>query len=184
MKDRNRVCPVEIAGSLDSKIRRWLQNPVKILEPYVKKGITALDIGCGPGFFSVAIAGLVGENGKVIAADLQEGMLQKLNQKIKGTELEKRIILHKCEKDKIGFAGKVDFILAFYMVHEVPNQENFFQELKSLLNENGTIFIVEPKLFHVSKKAFEETVRKTESVGLKPAEYPRLPFSWAVLLKN
>jgi ubiquinone/menaquinone biosynthesis C-methylase UbiE len=184
MENRNRVCPVEIAGSLDSKIRRWLQNPVKILKPYVKKGIKALDIGCGPGFFTIAIAELIGENGKVIAADLQEGMLQKLNKKIRGTELEKRVKPHKCEKDKIGLSEKVDFILAFYMVHEVPNQQEFLRELKSLLNDNGTIFIVEPKLFHVSKKAFKETLRKAESAGLKPFEYPKLPFSWAVLLNN
>ncbi|MEJ2617672.1 MAG: class I SAM-dependent methyltransferase [Ignavibacteriaceae bacterium] len=182
MSERNRVCPVELAGSLDSKIRRWLQNPVKILKPYVKKDITAMDIGCGPGFFTLPIAQLVGENGRVIAADLQEGMLQKLHQKIKGTELEGRISLHKCEKDKIGIIEKVDFILAFYMVHEIPEQFNFFSELKSVLNPNGLIFIVEPKLFHVSKKAFENMLLKAESAGLKPVEYPHLTLSRAVIL--
>ena len=182
MSDRNRVCPVELADSLDSKIRRWLQNPEKILESYVKRDITAMDIGCGPGFFTLPIAQLVGENGRVIAADLQEGMLQKLHQKIKGTEFEERIRLHKCEQDKIGITEKVDFVLAFYMVHEIPNQDNFFKELKSLLKENGSIFIVEPKLFHVSKKAFENMLLKAESAGLKPVEYPHLAFSRAVIL--
>lgn len=182
MNDRNRVCPVELAGSLDSKIRRWLQNPEKILKPYVKKDITAMDIGCGPGFFTLPMAQLVGENGKVIAVDLQEGMLQKLHQKIKGTELEDKIMLHKCEQDKIGINEKVDFVLAFYMVHEIPKQYNFFMELKSLLNPNGSIFIVEPKLFHVSKKAFENMLFKAESAGLKPVEYPHLTFSWGVIL--
>ena len=182
MTERNRVCPVELAGSLDSKIRRYIQNPEKLLKSYVKKDITAMDIGCGPGFFTLPIANLVGEKGRVIAADLQEGMLEKLHQKIKGTEFEERIRLHKCEQDKIGIAEKVDFILAFYMVHEIPNQDNFFQELKSLLKENGLIFIVEPKLFHVSKKAFGNMLKKAESAGLKPVEYPHLAFSWAVIL--
>ena len=77
--ERNRVCPVELANSLDSKIRSLIQNPRKILKPYIKEGMKVLDIGCGPGFFSVAIAEMVGKNGKVIAADMQEGMLQKLN---------------------------------------------------------------------------------------------------------
>ena len=184
MNNRNRVCPVEIAGSLDTKVRRWLQNPVKILKPYVKKDITAMDIGCGPGFFTLPLAGLIGKNGKVIAADLQEGMLQKLSQKIRGTEFEERIILHKCEQDKIGVTEKVDFILAFWMVHEVPDQDNFFKELKSLLSENGSIFIVEPKLFHVSKKDFEITLKKAESAGLKPVEYPHQAFSRAVILNH
>ena len=87
---RNRVCPVERAGSLDNRIRRWLQNPRKILEPYIKEGMTVLDVGCGPGFFSIEIAQLVGKSGRVIAADLQEGMLQKLRDKIRGTELEEQ----------------------------------------------------------------------------------------------
>lgn len=48
---KNRVCPVELAGSLDNKIRKWFQNPQKILAPYIKEGMKVLDIGCGPGFF-------------------------------------------------------------------------------------------------------------------------------------
>ncbi len=184
MENKNRVCPVELAGSLDSKIRRMLQNPLKILKPYIKEGMTVLDIGCGPGFFTVPIAGLIGKNGKVIAADLQEGMLQKLRNKIKGTELEERIKLHKSEQDKIGVMEKVDFILAFYMVHEVPDKTIFFKELKSLLKEDGSVFVVEPKLFHVSKKAFEETIKIAESAGFKPLEADKLPLSWTILLKN
>ncbi len=46
--ERNRVCPVELAGSLDNRFRRWLQNPRKILAPYVREGMKVLDIGCGP----------------------------------------------------------------------------------------------------------------------------------------
>ena len=76
--ERNRICPVELAGSLDGKIRRWLQNPQRILAPFVKEGMTVLDVGCGPGFFSVELAKLVGRTGKVISVDLQQGMLDML----------------------------------------------------------------------------------------------------------
>ena len=44
--------------------------------------MTALDVGCGPGFFTLDMARLVGESGQVIAADLQEGMLQIVRDKI------------------------------------------------------------------------------------------------------
>ena len=104
-----RVCPVEIAGCLDNRIRRWIQNPQKILGPYIEEGMIVLDIGCGPGFFSIDMAQMVGKSGRVIAADLQEGMLQKLRDKIQGTELEERVTLHKCEGKKIGsfyFSGE------------------------------------------------------------------------------
>jgi ubiquinone/menaquinone biosynthesis C-methylase UbiE len=182
--ERNRVCPVELANSLDSKIRRWLQNPRKILASYIIEGMTILDIGCGPGFFSIEMAKMVGKSGKVVSADLQEGMLQKLGNKIRGTELEERIKLVKCDKGKINISERVDFILAFYMVHEVPDKDSFFKELKNILNENGQFLIVEPKLFHVSQKEFELTTKLAENNGFKIYQGPKLPFSWSAILKN
>ncbi len=184
MSDKGRrVCPVERAGSLDSKIRRWLQNPQKILGPYLKEGMTVLDLGCGPGLFSIDMAHMVGKSGHVIASDLQEGMLRKLRDKIQGTELEERITLHKCGDNKIGLSEDVDFILAFYMVHEMPDQEEFFNEIGSILKPNGQVFIVEPP-FHVSKTAFEETIRKAQAAGFTTVERPKVLLSKAVILKK
>jgi ubiquinone/menaquinone biosynthesis C-methylase UbiE len=165
-------------------MRRWLQNPQKILAPYIKEGMTVLDVGCGPGFFSVEIAKMVGKNGKVISADLQDGMLQKLSTKIKGTALEERIRLVKCDKDKIDISERVDFILAFYMVHEIIDKKRFFKELKNILNEKGQFLIVEPKLFHVSQKEFELTTKLAENNGFKIYQGPKLSFSWSAILKN
>ncbi len=180
---KNRICPVEIAGMLDNKIRRWLQNPRKILGPYIKEGMTVLDIGCGPGFFSIDLAQMVGKSGRVIASDLQEGMLQKLRDKIQGTELAERIMLHKCEENKIGVSENVDFVLAFYLVHEVPNQEQFFNEIGSILKPNGQVFMAEP-LFHVSGRAFEKTLGKARAAGFTPVERPKVFLSKAVILKK
>ena len=178
-----RICPVEKAGTLDTKIRRWLQNPHKILKPYIKEGMTVLDLGCGPGFFTVALTQMVGKSGKVIAADLQEGMLQKLTEKIEGTGLEKRISLHKCEEDKIGITEKVDFVLVFYVVHEIPDQHNLFNELKTIIKPDGILLIVEPP-FHVSQKAFKETIKKAKTAGLTEIKRPKMLFDKAVVLKN
>lgn len=183
MSDRNRVCPVTLAGSLDNRIRRWVQDPRKILGPYVKEGMTVLDFGCGPGFFSIDLARMVGKSGRVIAADLQEGMLQKLRKKIQGTELEGRITLHKCEKNKIGLLEEVDFVLAFYLLHEIPNQETFFNEIESILKPNGQVFIAEPP-FHVSKKAFEKTIRKANDAGLSVADRPKLFLNKTMVLQK
>ena len=140
-------------------------------------------MGCGPGFFSIELAHMVGKTGRVIASDLQEGMLQKLRNSIQETELEKRITLHKCENNKIGLSEKVDFVLAFYMVHEIPNQEEFFNEVISILKTNGKIFIVEPS-FHVSKTAFEETIRRALDAGFTYIESPKMLLSKAVILKK
>lgn len=183
-EERNRVCPVELADSLDSRIRKWLQNPEKILSPFVREGMTVLDIGCGPGFFSVALARMVGENGRVISVDLQEGMLSKLRDKIRGTDLEKRITLVKCEKDDINVSEKVDFGLAFYMVHEVPDKVTFFMKLRAIVKDGGQVLVVEPKLFHVSKKEFDVTTKLAGGAGFNIHPGPHLALSWSAILKG
>jgi ubiquinone/menaquinone biosynthesis C-methylase UbiE len=182
--ERNRVCPVELAASLDSKIRQWLQNPRKILAPYLKEGMTVLDVGCGPGFFSIEMAKSVGPTGRVISADLQEGMLRRLETKVRGTELEARIKPVKCDQDNINVADPVDFILAFYMVHEVPDQGSFFRQLRAILNGQGHFLLVEPKLFHVSKEAFRRTIAVAVSNEFIAYPGPKLPFSWSAVLRT
>ncbi|MFH0771775.1 MAG: methyltransferase domain-containing protein [Candidatus Omnitrophota bacterium] len=178
-----KICSVEMSGCLDNIFRRWGHNPRKILKDYIKEGMIVLDVGCGPCFFTLEIAGMVGEAGKVIAVDLQAEMLDKARNKVKGGELEKRVIFHKTTEDKIGIAKEVDFALVFYMLHEVPDQGKFFAELGSILRPGGKILLVEPK-FHVSKKMFENSVNKAVVSGLNPAEKPKIFFSRSVVLKK
>ena len=176
-----RVCPVEIAGGLDNSLRRLIQNPRRILRSYIHEGMTVLDMGCGPGFFTIEIAKMLNASGKVIAADLQDGMLEKVRMKISGTALEKIIKLHKCGQDKLGLHEKADFILAFYMIHEVPDKEGLFMEFKSILKPEGKLYIVEPA-FHVSEKEFNDMLFKITNTGFSIIERPRLLLSRSVLL--
>jgi ubiquinone/menaquinone biosynthesis C-methylase UbiE len=126
---------------------------------------------------------MVGKSGRVIAADLQEGMLQKVRDKIQGTELEERITLHKSDENKIGVSEKVDFVLAFYVVHELPDQKEFFEELKSILKPEGQALIIEPP-FRVSKAAFKETIKKAKDAGFTSAKGPKVFLSKTAILKN
>lgn len=177
------VCPAEFAGSLDNSFRRWLQNPEKILRPYIKNGMKVLDLGCGPGVFTIEIAKLVGEEGKVVAADLQDGMLKIVAAKVKGTTLEKRVELHKCQENSIDLAEKMDFILAFWMVHEVPDHERLIEELKSILKPGGKLYIIEPKI-HVGRPAFQKLSDRLVKTGFTIADRPKVFFSRAIMLSN
>lgn len=183
MRDTNHICPVERAGHLDTKIRRWAQNPRKIVGPYLKEGMTVLEVGCGPGFFTLDMAEMVGETGRVIACDLQEGMLLKVREKVQGTDLERRITLHRSDHDRIGVSEPADFVLAFYMVHEVPDQGVFFREIHSVLKPGGLALVVEPP-FHVSWRAFEQTVDWARVAGLTPVLRPKVLLSKTVLLQK
>jgi ubiquinone/menaquinone biosynthesis C-methylase UbiE len=182
-KRKNHVCPMSLAGSLDSRLRRWLQNPRKILGPYVKEGMTALDVGCGPGFFSVDMACMVGDSGRVIACDLQEGMLQIIRDKIRGTDLEERVTLHKCEEKSVGVTDPVDFVLLFYTAHEVPDEEALFDELAAIVKPGGRILLVEPP-FHIPKAVFAKTVGRAQDAGFSEVERPKMFLGHAVLLRK
>lgn len=177
------VCPAKHAIFLDNIFRKWLHNPRKLLGDLVTEGMMVLDIGCGPGVFSIELAKLVGKSGKVIAADLQEEMLEKLKQKIRGKEIQNIITLHRCEQNRIGITEKVDFVLAFFVVHEVPDKQGFFAELHSILKPGGNLLFIEPN-FHVSKTDFEKSVSVAEEAGFKNAGEKRVFNSRAVILQN
>lgn len=176
------VCPVSLAGHLDSRIRRWFQDPRRLLEPYVREGMTAVDLGCGPGFFTLDLAQLVGPSGRVIAVDLQPGMLERVRLKTQGTELASRLTLHPCQPNRIGLSEPFDFVLAFYVLHELPDAAASLGELRPLFRRGGQLLVVEPPL-HVSRAAFEKTLRVATGVGYRVVSRPRFRFNKAALLE-
>ncbi|MBU2481355.1 MAG: SAM-dependent methyltransferase, partial [Proteobacteria bacterium] len=64
-KFKGDVCSHSISFILDNFFRRILQNPEKIVKEYIGNGDTVIDLGCGPGFFSIEMAKMVGTTGKV-----------------------------------------------------------------------------------------------------------------------
>ncbi|MCG6538156.1 MAG: class I SAM-dependent methyltransferase [Syntrophales bacterium LBB04] len=176
------ICPWWLGLILDNPIRRFIHNPEKILGGYIKSGQTVLDLGCGSGTFTISIARMVGETGKVIAVDVQEEMLQLVRKKAAKEGLESRIITLKSDANGLGVSDRVDFALAFYMVHEVPDVEAFLKGVASLLKREGRLLIVEPKL-HVSAYSFKKTIMAAQQAGLKPIFEPKIWFSRSMLLQ-
>jgi 2-polyprenyl-3-methyl-5-hydroxy-6-metoxy-1,4-benzoquinol methylase len=138
----------------------------------VAEGVTALDVGCGMGFFSLALARLVGPNGTVIAADLQPEMLTTTLRRAARAGLAERIRTHRCGERELGLTTQVDFALAFWMVHETPDPEGFVRQLAALLRPGGHLMIAEPRL-HVSRRLFEETLAAARGCDLAYLEDPK-----------
>ncbi len=179
----NHIHSVEKAGALESSFRYIFQNPKKILENFLKPGMTVLDLGCGPGFFTTEIARILGSSGKVFAADVQNGMLEKVKQKISGSNLEYIVQIHKCQEESLNLTDKVDFVFAFYSFHEMSSLDNIIDEIKLLLKPGGEIFIAEQK-FHVPKSTFIDIVGKMRKRGFEITRQPKVFLSRAVLMKT
>ena len=183
MENKKRmVCPMAAAGILDGKLRRRLHNPHKILKPFIRKNMTILDIGCGPGVFSIEAANLMEGTGKVISIDMQEAMLDIIKNKISGTSIENCIKLHKCSQYELGVKEKADLVLMIYMVHEVPDKNNLFNEVLPLINKNGLLMIVEP--FLITAKDFKSTIDLVKSRGFEAAAKLKIHFSKGIVLKK
>ena len=172
-KINDMVCPHQISFLLDNFIRRIFQKPKDIAGEYIRKGDTVIDLGCGPGYFTIDMAKMTGAGGKVIAVDLQEKMLERVGEKAAAEGLEERIVLHKTVPGKPGLdlPVKADFILAYYMIHETGDYLEFLKDIRKNLKTGGRFLIVEPSV-HVSRKKYEKLLSEVESIGYKILEKP------------
>jgi ubiquinone/menaquinone biosynthesis C-methylase UbiE len=181
MTSRLTVCPVGLAGMFSMRIRRLVHNPGRLLASRVGAGDRVLEIGCGPGFFTPDLARLVGPTGSVVAVDLQQGMLDRLAARLAGSDVARRVRLVRCDADHLGVAGPFDFVLLFYVLHEVPDATRLFRELALQLAPGATVLLVEPPL-HVSAATFAAELAAAAAAGLAVVERPAMFPDKAVVL--
>ena len=115
------VCPWWVGYLLVSPLRSLFQKPERILGAYVREGMTVLDAGCAMGFFSLPLARMVGEKGRVICVDMQERMIRSLEKRANKAGLLDRIETRVCAPTNLELAdleGQVDFAVAIAVVHE------------------------------------------------------------------
>jgi ubiquinone/menaquinone biosynthesis C-methylase UbiE len=180
-----RVCPASRSWGLDNIFRTLFQSPERILRGYINHGDNVLDIGCGPGFFTRAMARMVGENGRVIAVDLQEEMLEKLRARAEKEGLIRRITTIKASEESLNLAGQdpAVFALAFYVVHEVPDKARLFRELWNALVPGGKLLVVEPTM-HVTPEEFQASWQLAETGGFRVIGQPKVLMSRSIVLEK
>jgi len=178
--NKKHVCPWWLCYTFDNPLRKLFHNPVKILSPYVHKGDSVIDIGPGMGYFTIPLADLVGSTGNVTAIDIQDKMLTALMKRAQKNGVSDRIKTHLAKPDSIDLRAKADFILAFWMAHEVPDQRKLFSDIRDLMKPDGQFLLVEPRI-HVSRKNFSSAVELAEGSGFIVKHYPEICISNAVL---
>ena len=180
------VCPPWVGRLLLNPLRKLVENPKKILGPFVDEGMVVLEPGCAMGFFTLPLARMVGPEGKVVAVDIQSEMLTTLERRARKKGLFDRIEIRAADSNGLGLddlAESVDFCSVLHVAHEVPDQPRFFSDIANSLKTGARLLIIEPR-GHVSEEDFEESLSAAEAAGLRRIESPDVQGSCKALLER
>ena len=108
-----------------------------------KPGMTVCDMGCGNGFYAIQLAHLVGEQGKVLAVDIQPEMLTLLRARTEKENINNvRPVLGTVVDPGLP-ANQVDLILCVDVYHEFSHPEYMLRRMRKALSPQGLIVLVE-----------------------------------------
>ena len=171
---QHRVCPWWVGYILASPVRKFWQNPVRILGPFVQPGMTVLEPGPGMGFFTLELARLVGPRGRVVAVDVEPKMIAGLRRRAERAGLSDRLEARvtpattmALDGDKEGF----DLVVAFAVVHEMPSAATFFAEVARAMKSGAKLLLAEPS-GHIGQEEFDSELALAARNGLSVAERP------------
>ncbi|MBN2375560.1 MAG: class I SAM-dependent methyltransferase [Sedimentisphaerales bacterium] len=181
-----KVCPFWVGYLLSNPLRKLWHNPEQILEPYVRPGMKVVDIGCAMGFFSLALAKMVGQTGKVMCVDIQKKMISSLEKRAQAAGLLDRIETHVCSKTSFyldDLHENIDFALAFAVVHELADPSDLFSQMGKALKPQAAVLMAEPR-GRVSEKDFEASIQTAQYYSFEDVDRPHIRGVRAVLLRK
>ncbi|MHA1853297.1 MAG: class I SAM-dependent methyltransferase, partial [Candidatus Heimdallarchaeaceae archaeon] len=125
--------------------------PKKILKAaHLKEGQIVLEIGCGPGFFTLPAAEIVGEKGVIYALDFHPLAIQRVQEKVKQAGLNNVKLLLKDAEETGLPESHVDLVFIFDVVHKLDSKfQRILVEIKRILKPHGILSI---KKGHLPKK--------------------------------
>ena len=139
--------PAFIGGFLDSRYRKHLQPPQKIVENSgIIKGMKVLEIGCGSGAFTIGAARAIGGNGILYALDIEESMLKQLQRKLarpENADIRNIVPVHKSAYDLPFEDSSLDLVFMVTVLQEIPDKQRSLSEIKRVLKPGGTLAVSE-----------------------------------------
>ncbi|MEJ2696658.1 MAG: class I SAM-dependent methyltransferase [Candidatus Sulfobium sp.] len=155
------VCPSWLSFILYNPVRKLLTDRGRILD---ESGVTTdsvvLEAGAGNGFLTEV---LVRRARKIIAVELQEGMVRKLKKRVPPQPGKVEIVKGDISLSPVE-ESIADVCILYYSFHEVRNREASASNICRILKKGGFISIYEPTL-EVGEKAMKETVSMFEDLG-------------------
>jgi ubiquinone/menaquinone biosynthesis C-methylase UbiE len=109
----------------------------------LSSGDTVADIGCGPGFFTIPAAEIVGESGVVLAADIQGEMLSAVRSRAAEHGLTNIHVVKSSDKGIPIPDGSCDVVLMAFVLDEVEQRSSFLHRAARLLKPRGRLAVLE-----------------------------------------
>ena len=119
-------------------------HPKALLQSFgLQAGNFMADIGCGPGFFTIPAAEIVGPNGKVYAADVQSDMIAAIMTRVADLGLH-QVEIRKTSETEVSLPERsLHLILIAFMLHEMSQRSLYLHRLRHALRSDGRIVILE-----------------------------------------
>ncbi len=170
----------------DNLLRRLFSSPRKYC-PYVKQDQIVADLGCGPGYYALALAESVGAKGRVYAVDSDEKAIRTVERKAAKRGYH-NIEAHASSAANLSFIEdeSVDFVLADGLLCSMAPQDHqsAVNEIKRILKPNGKAFLMAAKgsMSYVDKAEWEEIL---EGFKVERRNYESfLEDRWALVSKK
>lgn len=122
-------------------------NPQELLEKFgLSSGMYVADFGSGPGFYVLAAAKIVGDDGKVYAVDIQKNSLSHLSEEARREGLNNIETVWGDVEREGGSRLPDDYfdsLIISNMLFQAENKENLTKESKRVLKKGGRLLFVD-----------------------------------------
>jgi len=165
--------PSFVASFLDSRFRKMMQPPQKIVERSgIKEAMTVMELGCGPGTYTIDIARAVGDRGRVYAVDIQKAMIDKLEKKLKRSENRdvRNVIPKVANAYELPLPEDcLDSAVMICVLQEIPDRQRALGEVYRVLRPHGVLAVSEWAV-DPDYPLRRTTKRICEQAGFRPKE--------------
>lgn len=191
----------EIALVMSHLGANWLERPErekeehtsKLLPPLkIKPGDVVADIGAGSGYYTMKLAELVGDKGKVYAVDIQPEMLAIIKNRMKAAKVANIETIQNTETELKLPANSTDLILLVDVYHEFSHPYEMTKAMVDALKPGGRMVFVEFRMedenvpiLTVHKMAEKQVIREMEGHGVKHARtLGHLPWQHVIIFEK
>jgi len=127
---------------IHDSLYRTFVNPHRLLAAAgVQPGKVVLEVGCGPGFFTIPAAKIVGKNGRLYSLDINPAAIEHVKQKVEQSTLTNvQVIL--ADAAKTGLPdGSIDVAFLFGVLHSIKDMDSVLLEMHRVIKEGGVLAV-------------------------------------------